>query len=101
MELREDEIEALLKLDGMTLEIHHDLRGAYTAIIYGVVADISEQRSFHAVRETRRAAVQGVWQDYQTFMGIPTRAKFSAQWLLADRGAMRERFYFEIIEGKQ
>jgi hypothetical protein len=67
MELREDEIEALLKLEGKELIVgHYDDR--YVAIIRGWFDDIQDQRSISRIStESRIQAVRDVWNAYQEF----------------------------------
>lgn len=93
MNLREDEIEALLKLDGMTLEVHF-AKGIYTAIVSGIFPDIQDKRSISVVNEHRIKAVQQVWGKYLEFRSTPSECKSSSEWLLVNATARVDEFYF-------
>jgi hypothetical protein len=68
MELREDEVEALLKLEGKELIVGY-CDGRYVAIIRGWFDDIQDQRSISRIStESRIQAVRDVWVAYQEFM---------------------------------
>ncbi len=75
MELREDEIEALLKLEGKELIVGH-ADGQYIAIIRGWYDDVQDTRSISRVStEGRLKAVHEVWEAYQEFLSRPAKDK--------------------------
>lgn len=95
MNLREDEIEALLKLDGMTLEVHIDLgKRGYTAIVWGIFPDIQDRRTVSVTAELRLDAVHRVWERYLAFRNTPSASKSSPEWLLINALGRVDEFYF-------
>jgi KaiC/GvpD/RAD55 family RecA-like ATPase len=68
MELREDEVEALLKLEGKELIVGY-ADGRHIAIIRGWYDDVQDTRSISRLStESRIHAVHEVWEAYQEFV---------------------------------
>jgi hypothetical protein len=90
MQLREDEIEALLKFDGKTLRVlkNEDLLAqggqTYTALIRGHFPDIDDQRTIGRSAETRLEAVREVWEAYKKYYDAPVEVKNSGESYLED-----------------
>lgn len=90
MQLREDEIEALLKLDGKTLRVlkNEDLLAqggqTYTALVRGYFHDINDQRTIGRSADTRLDAVRDVWEAYKKYYNAPVEVKNSAESYLED-----------------
>jgi len=82
MQLREDEIEALLKFMGGKLAVHKDENDLffklepYTAIIIG------KDRKFARSANTRLEAVYAVWKLYQDYMKVPVEKQNDHAWLV-------------------
>lgn len=75
-ELREDEIEALLKFDGAKLEVIYLRAGKnYMAVV--IIGDIKDTASWKvsAIEDTRRKAVQEVWKKYRKLTPATTIEK--------------------------
>jgi len=83
MELREDEVEALLKLEGKTLRVlvNEDLLAQagqrYTALIRGYFEDINDQRTIARAADTRLEAIHEVWEAYKNYYEAPVEVKNS------------------------
>lgn len=81
-ELREDEIEALVKFDrsSMTVTRYGDLTASmgqeYVCIIVR-----EDGRAFAGSGETRIQAVHKAWGTYQKFMSAPVESRHSGYWL--------------------
>lgn len=83
MKLREDEIEALLKFDGASLQVlkNDDLLAQagqmYTAIITigGCRIDIAR------ADDSRIRAVRKVWEVYMLYKGTPLEERENGHWL--------------------
>lgn len=90
MKLREDEIEALLKLEGKTLRMleNEDLLAQagqrYTAIIRGYFRDIDDQRTIARSADTRIEAIHEVWGAYKSYYDAPIEVKNSEKSYLGD-----------------
>ena len=79
--MREDEIEALLKLDGAKLKVYSPF-SIHTAIIHLPVSNGPHKiRSLSRKAELRSDAVQDVWKVYQNYM----------------RGSKHEQYQLESI----
>lgn len=88
--LREDEIEALLKFDGMTLQVHKhdDLFGnRYYALISGYIKELNETRGFAADDRDRCTAVRVVWEKYNKFREVAVTVKRTLEWIYEDAEA--------------
>jgi hypothetical protein len=74
--MREDEIEALLKLDGAGLRVVKEDPQQFFALIYmphdldkaSNTTDPANHYVFRGTGVTRQEALANVWQKYQTFM---------------------------------
>lgn len=95
--MREDEIEALLKLDGAKLAVY--TKGpacevgveTYTAIIYlnteNTLRNPSGIKDFYRSSSDRWDAVYSVWWVYQKYMGGTTEEKKDIAWLYEEAEA--------------
>ena len=86
-QLREDEIEALLKFDGMTLHVHKrdDLFGSnYYAIIRGHIEVLKDDRGFMGESPSRSAAVHKAWAKYNEFRKDSPDDQHTMKWIYED-----------------
>lgn len=82
MELREDEIEALVKFDRASLMVvrYEDLT-PNMGQPYVVVIKREDGRAFAGTGESRIGAVHAAWETYQRFMNAPVHTRHSGYWL--------------------
>lgn len=84
MELREDEIEALLKFDGAVLFVPetHDMNVSHIALIRLPAVEVGIQnRWLSGSGETRIEAIHAVWEVYQKYMATPMASRHNGYWL--------------------
>jgi hypothetical protein len=107
MQLREDEIEALLKLDGKILLLleNNDLLAQggqrYTALIRGYFQDINDQRSIARAADTRIEAIREVWEAYKNYYDAPVEVKNSAESYLEDAMGNVYHNMIDLLKGKK
>jgi len=82
MELREDEIEALVKFDRASLTIvkYDDLTSS-AGQPYAAIIKREDGRAFAGNAESRIKAVHEVWETYQRFMDAPVHSRHNGYWL--------------------
>ena len=82
MELREDEIEALVKFDRASLTVvnYYDLT-ASAGQPYAAIIKREDGRAFAGNAESRIKAVHEVWETYQRFMDAPIHSRHNGYWL--------------------
>jgi len=82
MELREDEIEALVKFDRASLTIvkYDDLTSS-AGQPYAAIIKREDGRAFAGNAESRIGAVHAVWETYQRFMDAPIHFRHNGYWL--------------------
>ena len=82
MELREDEIEALLKFDKASIKvINYDDLTVSAGQPYVVIITSADGRSFAGNGESRIEAVHAAWETYQRFISAPIGARHNGYWL--------------------
>jgi hypothetical protein len=99
MILREDEMEALLKLDGAVLSVTKNtvVPDEYSAIItQGVPA-----KHFARTSESRADAVLRVWEVYQRYMSPPPKHEDSPEWVEEEVRGSIENTYIKLLQEKQ
>ena len=80
-DLREDEIEALLKFEGSQLAVYNDVEDGswnYTAMIHISTPPIKVLSCSH---ESRIDAIRGVWAKYNRYKEDQRRNSFDVWWL--------------------
>ena len=81
-DLREDEMEALLKFDGAKLRVvsYDDLVSRMDGQTYVALITINN-KSFMGAGESRIAAIQTAWETYQRYMVTPVEDRYNGYWL--------------------
>lgn len=75
MELREDEIEALVKFDRASLVVVRSPPN------YAAIIKRADGRAFAGNAESRIGAVHAAWETYQRFMDAPIHSRHNGYWL--------------------
>jgi len=82
MELREDEIEALVKFDRASLRVvEYDDLTSSAGQPYVAVIRREDGRAFTGNGESRIKAVHIAWETYQRFMDAPIHTRHNGYWL--------------------
>lgn len=82
MELREDEIEALVKFDRASLiVVRYDDLTSSAGLPYVAVIKREDGRAFAGNEESRIKAVHAAWETYQRFMDAPILSRHNGYWL--------------------
>ena len=82
MELREDEIEALVKFDRASLTIvRYDDLTSSMGQPYVAVIKREDGRAFAGNAESRIKAVHAAWETYQRFVDAPIHSRHNGYWL--------------------
>lgn len=82
MDLREDEIEALVKFDRSSLVVvKYDDLTASAGTPYVAIIKMDNGRAFAGTAESRIKAVHEVWEIYQRFMSSPMHSRHNGYWL--------------------
>ena len=82
MELREDEIEALVKFDRASLRVvEYDDLTSSAGVPYVAVIRREDGRAFVGNADSRIGAVHEAWGTYQRFMDAPIHTRHNGYWL--------------------
>ena len=82
MQLREDEIEALLKFMGGKLAVHKDENDLFSKLEPYTAIIIGKDRKFACSANTRLEAVYAVWKLYQDYIEVPLDKQNDHAWLV-------------------
>lgn len=101
MELREDEIEALLRFDRavLTVQRYDDLVAAAGQPFVAFIV-VERGRRFAGGGVSRIAAIHAVWEIYQRFMNTPLEERGSQSWLYKNAVANVEHQVIENLNAK-
>lgn len=81
-DLREDEMEALLKFDGAKLRVvsYDDLVSRMDGQTYVALITINN-KNFMGAGESRIEAIRNAWEVYQRYMVTPVEDRYNGYWL--------------------
>lgn len=103
MILREDEMEALLKLDGAVLSVTKNY--ADDAVVPDEYSAIITQgfpaKYFARTGESRADAVLRVWEVYQRYMRPPPKHEDDPEWVQEEVRGSIENNYIKLLQEKQ
>lgn len=102
-DLREDEMEALLKFDGAELRVTQFDDMVSSAGVDKFIAVISSKndKQFAGGAMSRIAAIQRAWETYQRYMVTPTEDQHNGYWLYENALANVEVQMIENLKGKK
>ena len=98
MILREDEMEALLKLDGAVLLV---TKNTVVPDEYSAIIKTKAGTYFARTGESRADAVLRVWEVYQRYMRPPPKHEDDPEWVEEEVRGSIENNYIKLLQEKQ